>query len=170
MKFHDFPGPGPKFHDFPGLESKLSNSMTFQVFQDRYEPCKCAGWLTNPYSTVLSEWLTKGRVFCRNVFVINFGASGPGVRSIKKFAQWHIDFSCVGIVKRLSVAISRRSARVGHWSCCKSTVTLIPGPCRYSLYTNLAALRWTPSSLLISPTWCGSQMAQQYSNLERTRA
>ena len=39
MKFHDFPGPGPKFHDFPGLESKLSNSMTFQVFQDRYEPC-----------------------------------------------------------------------------------------------------------------------------------
>ncbi len=44
MKFHDFPGHGPKFHDFPGLESKLSNSMTFQifqVFQDRYEP-----WLT----------------------------------------------------------------------------------------------------------------------------
>ena len=39
MKFHDFPGPDPKFHDFPGLESKLSNSMTFQVFQDRYEPC-----------------------------------------------------------------------------------------------------------------------------------
>ena len=36
MKFHDFPGPGPKFHDFPGLESKLSNSMTFQ---DWYEPC-----------------------------------------------------------------------------------------------------------------------------------
>ena len=39
MKFHDFPGPSPKFHDFPGLESKLSNSMTFQVLQDRYEPC-----------------------------------------------------------------------------------------------------------------------------------
>ena len=39
MKFHDFRGPGPKCHDFPGLESKLSNSMTFQVFQDRYEPC-----------------------------------------------------------------------------------------------------------------------------------
>ncbi len=39
IKFHDFPGPGQKFHDFPGLESKLSNSMTFQVFQDRYEPC-----------------------------------------------------------------------------------------------------------------------------------
>ena len=42
MKFHDFPGPGPKFHDFPGLESKLSNSMTFQVFQDQYEPCVCS--------------------------------------------------------------------------------------------------------------------------------
>ena len=28
-----------KFHNYPGLESKLSNSMTFQVFQDRYEPC-----------------------------------------------------------------------------------------------------------------------------------
>ena len=40
IKFHDFPGPGQKFHDFPGLESKLSNSMTFQVFQDRYEPWK----------------------------------------------------------------------------------------------------------------------------------
>ena len=38
MKFYDFPGPGPKFHDLPGLESKLSNSMTFQVFQDSYEP------------------------------------------------------------------------------------------------------------------------------------
>ena len=58
----------------------------------------------------------------------------------------------------------------GHWSCCKSAVTLIPGPRRYSLHTNLAALRWTPSSLLMSPTWCGSQIAQQYSNLERTRA
>ena len=45
MKFHDFPGPGPKFHDFPGLESKLSNSMTFQVFQDRYEPCNARGLL-----------------------------------------------------------------------------------------------------------------------------
>ena len=38
MKFHDFPGPGPKLHDFPGLEYKLSNSLTFRVFQDRYEP------------------------------------------------------------------------------------------------------------------------------------
>ena len=42
MKFHDFPGPGPKFHDFPGLESKLSNSMTFQVFQDRYKLCNAS--------------------------------------------------------------------------------------------------------------------------------
>ena len=48
--------------------------------------------------------------------------------------------------------------------------TLIPGPRRYSLHTNPAALRWTPSSLLKSPTWCESQIAQQYSNLERTRA
>ena len=43
--------------------------------------------------------MTKGSVFCRDVFVIIFGASGPGVRSIKKIAQWDIDFSCVGIVK-----------------------------------------------------------------------
>ena len=39
------------------------------------------------------------RCFCRNVFVIIFGASDPGVRSIRKVAQWDIDFSCVGIVK-----------------------------------------------------------------------
>ena len=38
-------------------------------------------------------------MFCRNVFVIIFGASGPGVRYIQKIAQWDIDFSCVGIVK-----------------------------------------------------------------------
>ena len=38
-------------------------------------------------------------MFCRNVFVIIFGASGPGVRSIQKIAQWDIGFSCVGIVK-----------------------------------------------------------------------
>ena len=37
--------------------------------------------------------------FCRNVFVIIFGASGPGVRSIQEVAQWDIDFSCVGIIK-----------------------------------------------------------------------
>ena len=29
--FHDFQGPTIKFHDFPGLETKLFNSMTFQV-------------------------------------------------------------------------------------------------------------------------------------------
>jgi hypothetical protein len=28
-----------KFNDFPGLENEKSNSMTFQVFHDRYEPC-----------------------------------------------------------------------------------------------------------------------------------
>ena len=43
--------------------------------------------------------MTKGSVFCRNVFVIIFGASGPGVRSIHNIAQWDIDFSCVGIVE-----------------------------------------------------------------------
>ena len=37
--------------------------------------------------------------FCRIVFVIIFGASGPGVRSIQKIAQWDIDFSCVFIAK-----------------------------------------------------------------------
>ena len=37
--------------------------------------------------------------FCRNVFVIIFGASGSGVRSIHNIAPWDIDFSCVGIVK-----------------------------------------------------------------------
>ena len=41
---------------------------------------------------------------------------------------------------------------IGWYSCCKSAVTLIPGPRRYSLHSNLAALRWTPSSLLMSPT------------------
>ncbi len=49
--------------------------------------------------------------FCRNVFVIIFGASGPGVRSIHNIAQWDIDFSCVGIVKESE-------------SCNQSTVTL----------------------------------------------
>ena len=39
------------------------------------------------------------RMICRNVFAIFFGASGPGVRSIQKIAQWDIDFSYVGIVK-----------------------------------------------------------------------
>ena len=43
--------------------------------------------------------MTKGSVFCRNVFVIIFGTSGPGVGSIHNIAQWDIDFSCVGIVK-----------------------------------------------------------------------
>ena len=27
-----------KFHDFQGLECKLSNSMTFKVFQDLFKP------------------------------------------------------------------------------------------------------------------------------------
>ena len=43
--------------------------------------------------------LSKAVFFCRNVFVIIFAASGPGVRSIQKFAQWNIDYFCVGIVK-----------------------------------------------------------------------
>ena len=43
--------------------------------------------------------MTKGSVFCRNVFVIILGASGPGVRSIQKIAQWDVDLSWVGIVK-----------------------------------------------------------------------
>ena len=64
--------------------------------------------------------------FGRNVFVIICGASGPGVRSIQKVAQWDNDFSCVGIVKQRSLEISRRSAREDHWSCFKSAVTLIP--------------------------------------------
>ena len=45
IKFHDFPGPVPKFHDFPGRESKLSNSVTFQVFQDRYGHLTITGTL-----------------------------------------------------------------------------------------------------------------------------
>ena len=44
--------------------------------------------------------MTKGSIFCRYVFVIIFGASGPGVRSIQKGAQWDSDFSCVGIIKQ----------------------------------------------------------------------
>ena len=44
--------------------------------------------------------MTKGSTSCRNVFVIIFAASGPGVRSIQKVAQWKTDFSCVGIVKQ----------------------------------------------------------------------
>ena len=46
-----------KFHDFPGLESKWSNSMTFQVFQDRYEPCqnkiKCVSYSVLSYTQAL---------------------------------------------------------------------------------------------------------------------
>ena len=41
----------------------------------------------------------RGSVFCRNVFVIIFGASCPGVRSMQKVAQC-FDFSCVGIVEQ----------------------------------------------------------------------
>ena len=44
--------------------------------------------------------IDKGSIFCRNVFVIIFGTSGPGVRSIQKIAQWDTDLSCVGIVKQ----------------------------------------------------------------------
>ena len=47
--------------------------------------------------------IDKGSIFCRNVFVIIFGASGPGVRSIQKVAQWDTDFSCVGIVKQSDI-------------------------------------------------------------------
>ena len=44
--------------------------------------------------------MTKGSVFVEMYFVkFMFGASGPGVRSIKNIAQFDIDFSCVGIVK-----------------------------------------------------------------------
>ena len=39
LLFHDFPWPSLKFHDFPGLEIEITNSMTFQVFHDLYEPC-----------------------------------------------------------------------------------------------------------------------------------
>ena len=35
-KFQDFEGPVQKFKDFPDLESKFSNSRTFQVFKDLY--------------------------------------------------------------------------------------------------------------------------------------
>ena len=38
-KFQDSQGPLQKFQDFPGLESKFSNSRTFQVFKDLCEPC-----------------------------------------------------------------------------------------------------------------------------------
>ena len=36
LKFQDFQGPLQKFQDFPGLESKFTNSRTFQ---DLCEPC-----------------------------------------------------------------------------------------------------------------------------------
>ena len=44
--------------------------------------------------------MAKGSISCRNVFVIIFAASGPGVRSIQKVEQRDTDFSCVGIVKQ----------------------------------------------------------------------
>ncbi len=47
--------------------------------------------------------MTKGSIFCRNVFVIIFGASGPGVRSIQNVAKWDTDFSCMGIVKQSDI-------------------------------------------------------------------
>ena len=39
LLFQDFPWPSLKFHDLPGLEIEITNSMTFQVFHDLYEPC-----------------------------------------------------------------------------------------------------------------------------------
>ena len=42
MKFHDFPWPGQTFYHFPGLESKWTNSTTFQVFKDQYGPLQAA--------------------------------------------------------------------------------------------------------------------------------
>ena len=104
--------------------------------------------------------IVRMKMFARNyvwwpkldVFVIIFGASGPGDRSIRNIAQWDIDLSSVGIVKESESCDQSAVSEGRPWSCCKSAVKLIPGLRRYSLHTYLAALRWTPSILLISPT------------------
>ena len=43
-----------KFHDFQCLESKLTNSMTFEVFQDQYEPCILMQLLIMVYYAMLA--------------------------------------------------------------------------------------------------------------------
>ena len=83
IKFHDFPGPGQKCHDFPGLESKLSNSMTFQVFQDRYEPCHSL------VSCCRSSYFT-------NVFVADGERAGTVM-----IARWR-SMLCVRVPKRIN--------------------------------------------------------------------
>ncbi|KAK2142225.1 hypothetical protein LSH36_983g00100 [Paralvinella palmiformis] len=51
-KFQDFQGPLQNFQGFPGLESKFSNSRTFQVFKD---PCElCTRWLCDPSLCICS--------------------------------------------------------------------------------------------------------------------
>ena len=70
--------------------------------------------------------------FSCKIFVVIFGTSGPGVKSIQKIAYWDNRFSSVGLIKEMSLATSRES----HWSCCKSGVTLISGTPWYSPHTN----------------------------------
>ena len=60
--------------------------------------------------------------FCRNVFVIIFGASCPGVRSIQNIAQWDVDFSCVSVSVSVSVSASY---------CIPQCVRLIAGVCTH---------------------------------------
>ena len=64
-----------------------------------------------------------------HVFVIIVGTSGPGIRSIQTIAQWDNTFSCVGLINERALrSVGGRSAREGHWSCCKSVLTLISSP------------------------------------------
>jgi hypothetical protein len=59
-----------KSNDFPGLENEKSNSMTFQVFHDRYAPCQFiyyweinyVNYLFNnkyfrPFTDVRTQWI-----------------------------------------------------------------------------------------------------------------
>ena len=88
-----------------------------------------------------TDW-PKAVFFCRNVFVIIFGASGPGVRSIQNIAQWDVDFSCVGIVKEIEPCDQSAVSEERPLELLQKCSDTYPGSA-----PNLAALRWTPSSL-----------------------
>ena len=87
-----------------------------------------------------------------------FGTSGRGIRSIQKVAQWDSDFSCVGIIQQ---------SEPGDQSTVSEERPLELFQERSDTYTGstpiLAAhksrgVALDPSSLLTSPTRCGSHI------------
>ena len=81
------------------------------------------------------------------------GASGPRVRSIHNIAQWDIDFSCGGNVKESEPCDQSAVSEGRPLELLQERSDTYSGFApTYSLHTNVAALRWTPSIMLISPT------------------